>query len=372
MMNYVKKKRLILFPFPWALAICLLASFHVPARSDEEQPKVEIESEPEDFAADLLIAHAAGKMPSDEEREQERKRTRFGAGERVTLKLSGKKAVIGDPKTLKWTIEEGKGDQWATITTQDEDPTLLVAVALTIKPDLSFESSEPDDPENELGDTPFQTEGTINVQVFQQKDGEETLIAEKEFTAVLPNKITAEHEGRPISARDDQEARARFAKDGDWDPVGASAVLKLTYHPTDVSFHKLATIEVDHGFKRKGQNLHFIPPALLDVHMPTATASFLSKENGDPDHIGTRKSVAKMNGVLPWLPVGFTWICGFYTAPVNGGADERVARIGIYEQKILFDDKKTRDVKHVETSVSKFKCKVSRVPGGKHQFTQEQ
>lgn len=371
MMNYVKNKRLIFSPFPWVLAICLLASFHAPARSDEEQPKVEIESEPEDFAADLLIAYAAGKMPSEEEREQERKRTRFGAGERVTLKLSGKKAVIGDPKTLKWIIEEGKGDQWATITTQGDDPTLLVNVALTIKPDLSFKSSEPNDPENELGDTPFQTEGTINVQVFQQKDGKKNLIAEKEFTAVLPNKITAEHEGRPISAQDGEEG-SKFAKDGDWDPVGASAVLKLTYHPTDVSFHKLATIEVDHGFKRKGQNLHLIPPELLDVHMPTATASFLSKQNGRTDYIGTRKSVAKMNRALPWLPVGFTWICGFYTAPENGGADDRVARIGIYEQKIFFDDKKNKDVKRVEASVSKFKCKVSRAPGGKHRFTQEQ
>lgn len=372
MMNYVKNKHLILSPFPWVLAICLLASFHAPARSDEEQPKVEIESEPVEFAADLLIAYASGKIPSDEERAQERKRTRFGAGETVTLKLSGKKAVIGNPDTLKWTIEEGKGDQWATIITKKQNPELLTDAMLTIKPDLVFEPSEPSDPENELGDTPFQTEGTINVQVFQQKDGEKNLIAEKEFTAVLPNKITAEHEGRPISAQDDQETGARFAKDGDWDPVGASAVLKLTYHPTDVSFHKLATIEVDHGFKRKGQNLHLIPPALLDVHMPTATASLLSEQNGRTDYIGTRKSVAKMNGALPWLPVGFTWICGFYTAPENGGADERVARIGIYEQKIFFDDKKTKDVKRVETSVSKFKCKVSRAPGGKHRFTQEQ
>lgn len=372
MMNYVKNKRLILSPFPWVLAICLLASFHAPARSDEEQPKVEIESEPEDFAADLLIAYAAGKMPSEEEREQERKRTRFGAGEIVKLKLSGKKALIGNPKTLKWTIEEGKGNQWATIKTKDEDSSLLVDVALIIKPDLAFEPSEPKDPENEIGDTPLQTEGTIKVQVFQQKDEEKNLIAEKEFTAVLPNKITAEHEGRPISAQDDEEEGAKFAKDEDWDPVGASAVLKLTYHPTDVSFHKLAKIEVDHGFKRKGQNLHLIPPELLDVHMPTATAKRISKQNGSTDYIGTRKSVAKMNGALPWLPVGFTWICGFYTAPVNGGADERVARIGIYEQKFLFDDKKTKNVKCVETSVSKFKCTVSRVPGGKHLFTQEQ
>lgn len=372
MMNYVKNKRLIFSPFPWVLAICLLASFHAPARSDEEQPKVEIESEPEDFAADLLIAYAAGKMPSEEEREQERKRTRFGAGEIVKLKLSGKKALIGNPKTLKWTIEEGKGNQWATIETKENNPNLLVDVALAIKPDLVFEPSEPKDPENELGDTPFQTEGSINVQVFQQKDGEKTLIAEKEFTAVLPNKITAEHEGRPISAQDDEEEGAKFAKDGDWDPVGASAVLKLTYHPTDVSFHKLAKIEVDHGFKRKGQNLHLIPPELLDVHMPTATAKLISEQNGSIDYIGTRKSVAKMNGALPWLSVGFTWICGFYTAPKGGGADKRLARIGIYEQKFLFDDKKTKDVKHVETSISKFKCTVSRVPGGKHLFTQEQ
>lgn len=372
MMNDVNKKNPFFSPALWTLAVCLLASAHFPAYGDEEQAQVEIESEPEEFAADLLIAYSAGKMPSEEDREQERKRTRFGAGEIVKLKLSGKKALIGNPKTLKWTIKEGKGDQWATIKTKDEDSSLLVDVALFIKPDLVFEPSEPKDPENELGDTPLQTEGSIEVRVFQQKDGEENLIAEKEFTAVLPDKITAEHEGRPISAQDDPEEGAKFAKDGDWDPVGASAVLKLTYHPTDVSFHKLAKIEVDHGFKRKGQNLHLIPPELLDVHMPTATAKLISEQNGSTDYIGTHKSVAKMNGALPWLPVEFTWICGFYTAPEGGGADERLARIGLYGQKFLFDDKKTKDVKRVETSVSKFKCTVSRVPGGKHLFTQEQ
>lgn len=90
------------------------------------------------------------------------------------------------------------------------------------------------------------------------------------------------------------------------------------------------------------------------------------------DHIGVRKSAAKMKRALSWLPVGFTWICGFYTAPKDGGEDERKARIGIYGQTFLFDDKKTGDVTRVETTVSKFGCKVSRAAGGKHQFTREQ
>lgn len=253
MIKYMKKKDFRLSLFSWALAACLLAGVLPSACGEEGQTMVEIESEPEEFAAHLWIALEEGKMPSDEERKQERKRTRLGAGECVSLTLSGKKALIGNPETLKWIIEKGKGDQWATIKRKKDNPTQLSDTILIINQNLTFEAPDPKDPENELGNTPFQTEGTINVQVFQQQDGEQTLIAQKEFTAVLPNKITAEHEDRPISAQDGKEAGALFAKDGDWDPVGASAVLKLTFHPTDVSFRNLAVIEVDMASGKKGR-----------------------------------------------------------------------------------------------------------------------
>lgn len=348
------------------LAACLLAGFHHPCMAEEETVKLEIESEPTEFAAALLIAYAQGNTPSDKDIAEERKRTRFGAGETVKLTLTGKKALIGDPDTLEWKIEEGKGDQWATISTRKDDPTLLADVVMTIKPDLVFEPSEPKDPAKELGDTPLKTEGTVNVQVLQ--GGE--VIAEREFTAVLPKQITAEHENRPISIQDGKDG-ALFAKDGDWEPVGASAVLKLTYHPTDVSFHKLATIEVDHGTIPFESNSTPLPAGFVEVHMPNATATLLSKENSHPDLIGTRKTKATVQSALSCFPVGFTWVCGFYTALERNGAEKRLARIGIYEQKFLYDDHKKKDINSVETTVSKLDCKVSRLTGGKHKFTKE-
>lgn len=287
-------------------------------------------------------------------------------GKQLNFTLTGKKALIGDPDTLEWKIEEGKGDQWATIETKKENPLLLADVVMTIKPDLVFEPSEPKDPAKELGDTPLKTEGTVNVQVLQ--GGE--VIAEREFTAVLPKQITAEHENRPISIQEGKDG-ALFAKDGDWEPVGASAVLKLTYHPTDVSFHKLATIEVDHGTIPFESNSTPLQPGFVEVHMPTVTAKFLLEENGHPDLIGIRKNKATVQSALSCLPVGFTWVCGFYKALGRKGAEERLARIGIYEQKFLFDDHKKKDSNSVETTVSKLGCKVSRLTGGKHKFTKE-
>ena len=95
---------------------------------------------------------------------------------------------------------------------------------MTINKDLVFDTSEAQDPEKEIGDTALQTEGEFNVQVLQ---GEE-IIAKKTFTAVLPSKITAEHEGRPVSGKDGEYGEG-FPQDGDWVPAGASSVLNLTF-----------------------------------------------------------------------------------------------------------------------------------------------
>lgn len=260
------------FIFPsrlFIISFCLLSGPHHFAFGEEEKAKLEIESEPDEFSADLCIAEAQGKPISDEEKERERKRTRFGAGELVKLRLSGKEALIEDPKKLVWRIEPRKGDNWAQIEVDDgNNPSLLVPVVLTINKDLVFDTSEAQDPEKEIGDTALQTEGELNVQVLQ---GEE-IIAQKTFTAVLPSKITAEHEGRPVSGKDGEYGEG-FPQDGDWEPAGASSVLNLTFHPTDVSFWNLAKIEVDHGFKKYDDNgqeveFHKIPPSLIEVHRP--------------------------------------------------------------------------------------------------------
>ena len=81
---------------------------------------------------------------------------------------------------------------------------------MTINKDLVFDTSEAQDPEKEIGDTALQTEGEFNVQVLQ---GE---------------KITAEHEGRPVSGKDGEYGEG-FPQDGDWEPAGASSVLNLTF-----------------------------------------------------------------------------------------------------------------------------------------------
>ena len=99
------------FIFPsrlFIISFCLLSGLHHFAFGEEEKAKLEIESEPNEFSADLCIAEAQGKPISDEEKERERKRPRFGAGELVKLRLSGKEALIEDPKKLVWRIEPRK------------------------------------------------------------------------------------------------------------------------------------------------------------------------------------------------------------------------------------------------------------------------
>lgn len=61
----------------------------------------------------------------------------------------------------------------------------------------------------------------------------------------------------------------------------------------------------------------------------------------------------------------------FFTALENAGHEEIRSRIGIYEQRIDFLQHKPGDVKTIETILSKFGCKVSRVTGGNHSFTKE-
>lgn len=117
---------------------------------------------------------------------------------------------------------------------------------------------------------------------------------------------------------------------------------------------------------------HKSPADLLEVHRTTPYATLITKQNGGRDHIGARKNVDIFKDPMVILPVGWTWLCGFYTAPENAGADKRCARIGIYEQRIDFLQHTPGNLKTIEIILSKFKCRVSRITGGDHNFTKDQ
>lgn len=92
------------------LKVCLIGAFLAwPSRAiaDDEEPRqgLEIISETDECSADYYLAKEEGEDPDEDE---DKKRTRVGMGETVTLTLTGKQALLGEDKDIRWSLEDGR------------------------------------------------------------------------------------------------------------------------------------------------------------------------------------------------------------------------------------------------------------------------
>lgn len=151
-------------------------------------------------------------------------------GETVKLTLTGKQALIGEDKDIRWSLEDGR--------------TLGGFRGMTDgKKEVTLEIS------NELKPDDIKYNNTIKVRAYSTSTQQ---MPDKPFKlqVFLPTRITAKHKkkdggGRGVIA--DAVKFPGFPKDGEKGrgKPGVSAQLELTIYPTDVSFIKIHVIEKD-------------------------------------------------------------------------------------------------------------------------------
>lgn len=84
----------------------------LPCDGGREGPMqgLKIESKTHKYSADYHIAKEEGQNPDEDE---DKKRTCVGMGEKVTLTLTGKKALIGEDEDIRWSLADGR--IWAAL-----------------------------------------------------------------------------------------------------------------------------------------------------------------------------------------------------------------------------------------------------------------
>jgi len=207
----------------------------VTAEEEEPMQGLKIESKTEECSADYYIAKEEGQNPDEDE---DKKRNCVGMGERVTLTLTGKQAIIGENKDIRWTLEDGAHLGSLEGMTDGERE-----VTLVINDDLSPKT---------LGNN-----NRIKVWAYCSKTQQ---MPDKplKLEVCLPTHITGKHRKKEGGGRGMIADAAKFPgfptdQAQDRGKPGASAQLELTIHPTNVNFKNIHVIEKRCG--RQRQNL---------------------------------------------------------------------------------------------------------------------
>lgn len=295
-----------------------------------------IESEAGEYSAQIYIREEEEGSVPEKEKENDKKRKKFGIGETVFLTLTADKPqIIGDPSQIEWIIEEGN----SLASFQEEDNSIIKT--LVIKNDI--------------------LEGGEIIVKAVTEEGREAKIS---LSAIVPEGISAKHRRKSYD-RNHPDFNKRGVihfdppKDGDRIMAGASAVLEVTFLPTSVSFNTIQIIERDKGC---------IPaPAddnLAETHVPNPNPLPLDNKNRTFDYIGSRYPIAKLK--FYDLPQTWRWVCDWNI--VADGKD--VKTVQTINQSFFYD---WIDVfaEIATTTVTKFGCSVSRSTerNNKHVFT---
>lgn len=325
--------------------VFLVWSSRVIAEDEEPRQGLEIISETVECSADYYLAKEEGENPDEEE---DKKRTRVGMGEIVTLTLTGKQALIGEDEDIRWSLEDGQHlGEFVGMTQGKREVTLEINSEL--KPDmvnhhntvkvLAYSTST-----QQMPDRP------LKLQVF------------------VPTHITAKHKkkeggGRGVIA--DAGKFSGFPSDGNADrgKPGVSAQLELTIHPTEVSFTNIRVIEKDADAPGKTF------PSLGGRHKPGEGWSEIIHGNRTIDTIGWKKTMAfvkdNLNQEEPEQK--WEWVCKRYVQSLLH-QDLYMLNQVTQQFKVRWADPNTR--KAVYAWISKFGCQVERdSQEGTHVFT---
>lgn len=249
------------------------------AEEEENSGALNIESKTDELSADIHIAKEEGKKPPRSEAD-DRARDKIGAGEVVTLTLTGKPDLIGDITKLKWSRIEGKN------------------LADFIKsPDGSIEVK--------FQASPYITQGgKLTIQATTSTGLKKTI----EFNVVLPDKdVGKQQKVTALHAKDPKTGKRGFDENrfDAWPTEpGCGAKLEITLHPTDVSFKKLEILETHL------QNIPDPLPEIADEHRPLEIGTDVNVRNGFIDNIGSLKSWNKCKD----LTKEWSWISKFSTS----------------------------------------------------------
>ena len=280
----------------------------IPATDDRS---LYIESETKAVSPQCLIDQG--------DQDEDRKRTKVGIGEVVTLTLNGKRVKDVDSDSLEWSLEPENA--------------------------ASIEKSNDDI-----------NQATLKVRVKTSLDDE---LPEREpsvFSILVPSDIKAEHSGKRVE---------KHPQDKEKDRPGASSKLVVTFHPLAVSFSNISIME-------RAED----PEGFKPVHTP---GKLLMRPNAlnahHHDNIGWRwdkeKDIRLQHLQNMKLPYSFSWTCGWYVR--DDGKD--CCKIGndTYSQDFSFEyederetnkDSPTRGLKNIKVSITKFGCTVTRSTAG--------
>lgn len=201
-----------------------------PSSPDDQQRGIWIEPRAEKLTAQFYID---GGVDGAEAAEENRKRTKYGIGESLTLTVAGKPNLIGDESEITWHIKDTD-----SMVTPMEEENLVGTKELKIV----FKDSVPHD-------------GTVVVTVtthprIQAGVQPQPQTAQITLAVIFPKDIFAKH----IPANGQLGTDVPFSENDRLIPlaflpqlVGTGMLLALTVMPTDVSFEGLHAIERDAG-----------------------------------------------------------------------------------------------------------------------------
>lgn len=307
----------------------------VVAEEEELMQGLEIKSETEECSADYYLAKEEGKDPDEGD---DKKRTCVGMGEKVTLTLTGKQALIGEDEDIRWTLEDGTHLGGFRGMTDG-----MRKVTLVINEDLSPQT---------VGNN-----STIKIWVYCSKTQQ---MPDKplKLEVCLPTHITGKHRKKEGGGRGmiaDAEKFPGFPTDQakDRGKPGASAQLELTIHPTKVNFQNIHVIEKDADAKDKTF------PSLGGRHRPGTGWSQIDPGNRIIDTIGWEKTMDEVKaGLSPDAPEQeWEWLCKSYVQSILH-QDVYLLESVTQRFKVRWVDPRTRQAVHAQ--ISKFGCQVER------------
>ena len=170
----------------------------IPATDDRS---LYIESETKVVSPQCLINQG--------DQDEDRKRTKVGIGEVVTLALNGKRVRDVDPDSLEWSLEPEKA---ASIEKSNDD---INQATLTISRNLTEDTN-------------------LKVRVKTSLDEELPKREPSVFSILVPSDIKAEHSGKRVE---------KHPRDKEKDRPGASSKLVVTFLPLAVSFSNVPIME---------------------------------------------------------------------------------------------------------------------------------
>lgn len=235
---------------------------------EEDSGALRIETETEEYSADIYLGNT-------DDRKADRERKTIGVGERITLTLTGK--PLGNVDELEWNLVED-GDKYVEM---PEETKGKISIVVTAKKRL-------------------QRDGSATV-LAVTSEGRKVKVT---LNVVVPSAIRAEHKNGGMSTERLPEGKTSV--------IGASAVLKLTLHPTSVSFKNVKIIERDKGSEPPGTD--FDPGHSRNG---TNEAAEVSETNQLQDNVMAGIFAADVEHAR--FPQSWDWVCSWSIHDGEGG-----------------------------------------------------